>query len=71
MGSRGESRQGTIARTAAFEPVRDVVEEHLRSGAEVGLSLVVERDGDRLLDLWGGHRDAARTQRWERHALGR
>ncbi|MEV0167407.1 serine hydrolase domain-containing protein [Nonomuraea fuscirosea] len=58
---------GTVV--AGFEPVRDVVEEHLRSGAEAGMSLVVERDGERLADLWGGHRDAARTRRWKRDTI--
>jgi CubicO group peptidase (beta-lactamase class C family) len=58
---------GTIS--PAFEPVRDAVEQQLRTGAEVGLSLVVDVDGDRVVDLWGGHRDAARTQPWRRDTI--
>ncbi|WP_040799235.1 EstA family serine hydrolase [Nocardia higoensis] len=58
---------GTVG--AAFEPVRDAVAEQLRSGAEVGLSLVVDVDGEKVVDLWGGHRDAARTQPWQRDTI--
>ncbi|MFD0023048.1 serine hydrolase domain-containing protein [Streptomyces sp. NPDC058382] len=58
---------GTVGST--FEPVHDVVAAQLRSGAEVGLSLVVDVDGQRVVDLWGGHRDAARTQPWRRDTV--
>lgn len=58
---------GTISST--FESVRDAVEDQLRSGAEVGLSLVVDVDGQQVVDLWGGHRDAARTQPWQRDTI--
>jgi CubicO group peptidase (beta-lactamase class C family) len=58
---------GTVA--ASFEPVRDAVEDQLRSGAEVGLSLVVDVDGQKVVDLWGGHRDAARAQPWRRDTI--
>jgi CubicO group peptidase (beta-lactamase class C family) len=50
---------------APFEPVRDAVEKQLRAGTEVGLSLAVDVDGERVVNLWGGHRDAARTQPWQ------
>ncbi|MBZ6079862.1 beta-lactamase family protein [Streptomyces olivaceus] len=58
---------GTVS--PAFEPVRDAVEYQLHSGAEVGLSLVVDVDGRKVVDLWGGHRDAARTQPWQRDTI--
>ncbi|MFJ6122826.1 serine hydrolase domain-containing protein [Streptomyces sp. NPDC092129] len=58
---------GTVS--PSFEPVRDAVEDQLRSGAEVGLSLVVDVDGQQVVDLWGGHRDAARTQPWQRDTI--
>ena len=58
---------GTVA--AAFEPVREAVEEQLASGAEVGLSLAVDVDGDQVVDLWGGHRDAARAHPWQRDTI--
>ncbi|SDN45212.1 serine hydrolase domain-containing protein [Actinacidiphila guanduensis] len=58
---------GTVS--TRFAPVRDAVEKQLLSGAEVGLSLVVDVDGRQEVDLWGGHRDAARTQPWERDTI--
>ncbi|MFI5960148.1 serine hydrolase domain-containing protein [Cryptosporangium sp. NPDC051539] len=54
---------GTVA--PSFEPVRDAVDRQLRSKAEVGLSLAVDLDGHRVVDLWGGHRDAERTRPWQ------
>ncbi|MCD5351405.1 lytic murein transglycosylase [Kineosporia mesophila] len=45
-----------------FEQVREVVESRVRRGSELGLSLAVDIDGDRVVDLWGGHRDAASAQ---------
>ncbi|MFF5009842.1 serine hydrolase domain-containing protein [Streptomyces phaeochromogenes] len=58
---------GTVS--PIFEPVRDAVEHQLRSGAEVGLSLVVDVDGQQVVNLWGGHRDAARTHPWQRDTI--
>jgi CubicO group peptidase (beta-lactamase class C family) len=58
---------GTVG--PSFEPVRDAVADQLRSGAEVGLSLVVDVDGRQVVDLWGGHRDAARTRPWQRDTI--
>ncbi|WP_329422642.1 beta-lactamase family protein [Streptomyces sp. NBC_01693] len=58
---------GTVSPT--FEPVRDAVQDQLRSGTEVGMSLVVVIDGRHVVNLWGGHRDAARTQPWQRDTI--
>ncbi|HKC26736.1 MAG TPA: serine hydrolase domain-containing protein [Jatrophihabitans sp.] len=58
---------GTVSPT--FEPVRDALADQLRDGAEVGLSMVVDVDGQQVVDLWGGHRDAARTQAWQRDTI--
>jgi CubicO group peptidase (beta-lactamase class C family) len=54
---------------ASFEPVRRAVQEQLDLGTETGLSLVVDVDGERVVDLWGGHRDAAHTRPWERDTV--
>jgi CubicO group peptidase (beta-lactamase class C family) len=48
-----------------FEPLRDVLESHLTSGAECGLSVTVDIDGDTVVDVYGGHADEARTRPWE------
>ncbi len=47
-----------------FGPVRDVLAKNLDSGEELGASLVVDVDGDIVVDLWGGFRDQARTVPW-------
>jgi len=36
---------------------------------ELGAACSVVRDGRLVVDLWGGHRDAARTKPWERDTL--
>ncbi|TRW89137.1 beta-lactamase family protein [Mycolicibacterium sp. 018/SC-01/001] len=58
---------GTVS--APFEPVYEAVADNIGRGVEVGLSLAVDVDGDRVVDLWGGHRDPARTQPWTRDTV--
>ncbi|MFI5952862.1 serine hydrolase domain-containing protein [Cryptosporangium sp. NPDC051539] len=50
--------------TDGFSAVSDALAKNLADGVEVGASLVVNIDGENVVDLWGGHRDAARTQPW-------
>ncbi len=58
--------KGEIA--PGLEPVRDAFAEVL--GADpVGAALAVELDGELVVDLWGGWRDAARELPWERDTL--
>jgi CubicO group peptidase (beta-lactamase class C family) len=47
-----------------FEPVRDAFAGNFASGSEVGASVAVTLDGELVVDLWGGHRDAARAEPW-------
>lgn len=47
-----------------FRALRDAVEENLHSGEELGVTLVVDVDGETLVDLYGGHRDTAREVAW-------
>ncbi|MGW0035711.1 serine hydrolase domain-containing protein [Gordonia sp. NPDC003376] len=47
-----------------LEGVRAMLDQNLESGAEVGATLTVDLDGHRVVDLWGGHTDAARTRPW-------
>ena len=57
--------QGDVAR--GFEPVRDAFAANFeRAGdyAEVGAALCVYRRGEMVVDLWGGHADAARSKPW-------
>ena len=50
---------------ARFEPLRYVLEDNLRSGTECGLSLVVDIDGQAVVDVHGGFADQARTRPWQ------
>ncbi|MBM9463291.1 beta-lactamase family protein [Aeromicrobium sp. YIM 150415] len=52
-----------------FEELRRVFAEHLDSGEELGGAIAVNLDGETVVDLWGGHRDAARTLAWERDTI--
>jgi CubicO group peptidase (beta-lactamase class C family) len=52
-----------------FEDVRKVFEGNLASGADVGASFCATKDGEIIVDLWGGHADAERTRPWERDTI--
>jgi len=47
-----------------FSAVREALEANLASGDELGASVFVDLDGQTVVDLWGGHRDVARTEPW-------
>ena len=42
---------------------------NLADGLDLGFGLAVARDGDLVVDLWGGHVDAARTRPWQDDTL--
>ncbi len=44
---------------------RNMAEGDPVSGEEVGACVSIVVEGERVVDLWGGYRDAARTQVWE------
>ena len=52
-----------------FEAVRAALARNLDSGEELGASLVVDLDGDIVVDLWGGFCDEARTVPWSEHTI--
>lgn len=52
-----------------FSAVRGEFEQCVDSGDELGASIVVDLDGEIAVDLWGGHRDQARTQLWQRDTI--
>jgi CubicO group peptidase (beta-lactamase class C family) len=45
------------------------LEQNVASGEELGASLVLDIDGDIVIDLWGGFRDPARTIAWDEHTI--
>ena len=48
-----------------FRPVVDAFEESYRLGQETGSATTVMIDGQTVVDIWGGFRDAARTKPWD------
>jgi CubicO group peptidase (beta-lactamase class C family) len=52
-----------------FEAVRGALARNLDSGAELGASLVVDIDGDIVVDMWGGFCDLDRTVPWTEHTI--
>jgi CubicO group peptidase (beta-lactamase class C family) len=70
MAVREISIDGEVAR--GFERVRDQFAanfERPEPYQDTGASLAVYRHGERVVDLWGGWRDAARTRPWTRDTL--
>ena len=47
-----------------FLPVRDVFERNFTERGDVGASYAVTVEGEYVVDIWGGHRDAAKTEPW-------
>ncbi len=50
---------------AEFEPVREAFSKGFDEGLEVGASVAVTRNGESVVDLWAGFKDADSTQPWE------
>jgi CubicO group peptidase (beta-lactamase class C family) len=49
---------------ARFEAVRDALAGQLDTGNELGASIVVDIDGDTLVDIWGGWREVEQRVPW-------
>ncbi len=52
-----------------FAAVRDAFAANFAAGREVGAAFAATVDGRMVVDLWGGHADAARTRAWERDTI--
>ncbi len=52
-----------------FSSVRDTFAASLAAGADLGASCCITLEGETLVDLWGGHMNAARTQPWARDTI--
>ncbi|MFC9664239.1 serine hydrolase domain-containing protein [Nocardia sp. NPDC127606] len=48
-----------------FDDLRTEFEKNIASGEELGASVVVDIDGEVVVDLWGGFSDSERTRPWE------
>lgn len=53
---------GTVA--SGFEAVQDAFAENFATRGEIGATCAVYYHGEKVVDLWGGHRDRARAMRW-------
>src|SRR5262245_23037178 len=62
MDERSVLIEGTCDR--AFAAVRDAFERNFRIRSEIGAAVCVYQDGEKVVDLWGGHKDLARTDPW-------
>lgn len=52
-----------------YEPVRDIFETSLNNGTEIGACFNVTKDGETLVDIWGGYADPAKTTAWEENSI--
>jgi CubicO group peptidase (beta-lactamase class C family) len=52
-----------------FEEVRKVFAGHLESGQDVGASFCATKNGETVVDLWGGYADPARTRPWVKDTI--
>src|SRR3712207_2631854 len=52
-----------------FESVRRAFERNLASGRELGAACAAYVDGEKVVDLWGGVRDARSGARWDEDTL--
>jgi CubicO group peptidase (beta-lactamase class C family) len=53
----------------AFEPVRDAFVRNFEKGKELGAALCVFHQGEKVVDLWGGIRNASTGEPWEEDTM--
>ncbi|MDT7754770.1 MAG: hypothetical protein QOH27_668, partial [Mycobacterium sp.] len=49
---------------ARFDKVADALGQAISDGEEVGASIAIDIGGETVVDIWGGHADAAKTKPW-------
>jgi CubicO group peptidase (beta-lactamase class C family) len=49
---------------ARFDKVAEALAEEITTGEEVGAAIAIDIDGELVVDIWGGHADAAKTVPW-------
>jgi len=52
-----------------FEGIRDAMAANFSDHNDVGACVAVSLEGEMVVDLWGGHRDAAKTLPWEEDTI--
>ncbi|CPR05688.1 carboxylesterase [Mycobacterium bohemicum DSM 44277] len=54
---------------AGYGKVADAFRANFRDGSEVGAAVAVYRDGVKVVDLWGGYRNGATRDPWQRDTM--
>ncbi|MDC0091764.1 beta-lactamase family protein [Gammaproteobacteria bacterium] len=52
-----------------FLELKEIFTQAIESKHEVGAALAIEHKGELVVNLWGGHKDAARASAWEEDTL--
>jgi len=52
-----------------FEQVRETFENNFKNLGDLGASFCVTRNGETVVDLWGGYADAAKTRPWVKDTI--
>ncbi len=52
-----------------FAAVKAVMDASFASGADIGASFCATKDGETVVDIWGGHADPAKKRAWERDTI--
>jgi CubicO group peptidase (beta-lactamase class C family) len=52
-----------------FSAARDAFAKNFADGSDVGASFAVVVNGELVVDIWGGHADAAKTRPWQRDTI--
>lgn len=47
-----------------FDQVRGALADNIDAGEEVGACITIDVEGERIVDMWGGFTDRARTKEW-------
>ena len=52
-----------------FSAVREAFETNFDERGDVGASVAVSLEGESVVDLWGGYKDEAKTEKWEEDTI--
>ena len=52
-----------------FAKLEAALAEEIADGEELGAAIAVDIDGEMVVDIWGGHADAAGTREWDRDTI--
>jgi CubicO group peptidase (beta-lactamase class C family) len=52
-----------------FDKVAAALADEITSGGEVGAAIAIDIDGELVVDIWGGHADAAKTVPWREDTI--